>query len=62
MKEQYLSKIQKLLSFGHPVQIRDVATLTRSTEADVVCAIEDLREAGLNVCTDGKAAELGGSK
>lgn len=60
MKEGFLNRVQYLLSMDHPIRIRDIATLTFSSEDDVLQALEQLRQNGMNVWSDGESAELRG--
>ena len=60
MKEEYLEKVRYLLFLDHPVSIRDIATLTFSSEEDVLHALEQLRSCGLNIWSDGELAEIRG--
>lgn len=57
----FLNRIITLLSLGHhPVEIRDIATLTYSSEDQVYAAILELREKGIDVQSDGEAAWIVG--
>ena len=60
MREEFITRIKTVLSFGNPVSIRDIGTLTFSSENDVLQAIAILRERGCNVWTDGFAAMIRG--
>lgn len=57
---EYLRRISFLLSMGHPVSIRDIATLTFSSEDDVFKALEQLQQAGGCVWSDGESAMIRG--
>ena len=58
--DDYNRRVLYLLSMGHPVSVRDVATLTFSCENDVLTAIEQLKEMGFDVWSDGESAEIRG--
>lgn len=62
MIDRYLQRLTELLSFGHPVKIRDVATLTLSSEEEVLQALAELRSLGVNVVSDGVYAEVRSSE
>lgn len=59
--DRYFENILKLLSLGpHPVSIRDIGTLTFSSEDDVIMALSQLRGFGYDIVTDGESAEIRG--
>ena len=60
MMNAYINRIRFLLSFGHPVAIRDIATLTFTSENEVLSAMEELQTMGINVWCDGNTAEIRG--
>ena len=61
MMDGFINRIRFLLSFGHPVAIRDLATLTFTSENEVLSALEELRTMGANVWCDGISAEIRGA-
>lgn len=58
MAMDFLSKVRFLLQLDHPVSLNDIATLTRSSESDVLFALAALTQMGMNVQSDGLLAEI----